>query len=87
MVRPRACGISGQHDPAGDLPGDALGDQHLEVLHDRRDFQQERENHQRQQERRDDFPDDVAINRSQHRGLHAHYGRSSAAERKNQPVT
>ena len=59
-------GDQGEHDPAGDLPGDALGDQHLEVAHDRGDFEQERENDQRQQERRDDLADHVAIDRSQH---------------------
>ena len=68
--------------PRGDLPRDPLGDQHLEVPHDRRDFQKERKDDQGQEERRDDFADDVAVDRSEHQGLQPHYPAFSDAERK-----
>jgi hypothetical protein len=46
-------------------PGHALGDQPLELFHERRQLQQEREDQDRDQRRRDDFPNDVAVQRLQ----------------------
>ena len=37
-----------QHDPCGGAPRDTLGDQGLEILHGRRDFEDEREDQQRE---------------------------------------
>ena len=61
-------GGEGQDDQPGGLPGHALGDQRLEVAHDRRDLEEERENDERQEERREDLADDVAVDGSEHFG-------------------
>src|SRR4029450_13850174 len=51
----------GHQHADGDAPRDALGDQGLELVHERRDFQNEREDQQRQEQRRQDFANQVAI--------------------------
>ena len=55
-------------EQAGDRPpADPLGEQVLEMLHERRQRQEEREDQERQEHRRQDFPDDVAVERLGHR--------------------
>jgi hypothetical protein len=51
----------GQEHASRRGPRDPLGNQLLELLHDRGDIQQEREDQQRQDRRRDDFADDVSV--------------------------
>ena len=55
-----------QEDPAGRPPRDALGHQPLEVLHDGRQLEDEGEDQDRQDERRQDFADDVAVEGLEH---------------------
>ena len=63
MVSPRACGTRGPEQAGRSFQADALGEQVLEVLHERRQRQEEREDKERQEHRREDFPDDVAVER------------------------
>ena len=56
----------GPENPGGSRPGDALRQQPLEIVHERRQDQEEREDQERQEKRRDDLPDDVAIERPDH---------------------
>ncbi len=75
-------GGEGQDDQPGGLPGHALGDQRLEVAHDRGDLEQERENDEREEERRNDLADDVTVDGSQHLGGYRAIIPGPGAERK-----
>ena len=55
-----------QDDPADSRPRNTFREEPLELLHHGRQFQDEREDQQRQDERRNDFADDVAVNRPEH---------------------
>ena len=61
IVTPSACGQQRQQDAQDDRPGDALGDQLLGVLQDRRHHQDEGEADQRQQQRRHDLAHEIAV--------------------------
>ena len=64
--QPEGLGHQQEQNPSGGLPWNALGDQPLEVLHDRRQLENEGENQDREDERRQDFADDVAIEGLEH---------------------
>ena len=55
-----------QDDAADRRPRDTLGQELLELLHHGRQFEDKREDQQRQDERRNDFTNDVAVDRLQH---------------------